>query len=312
MALAKLRDDPATVDHLVTRGWGNIAAQVDRELDERRRRTARAELIAQLRADGRRVVDLDDSRSVWSLTYDTELRPLGRDHGHLPIDPAVHAGEACHVVAVLHDGEQVAVCTDLASHPQGRELLEPIAVKDEPNSLDRTATRETNARVREAQERREPLLRRLLDLASDVDQLAHVARISVLACRGNSTYQRNKIACALLGVQVETNDWGSADPDGTLQRHAAAGDDDDAQRLRTALAIALAEGERVPRLWRASDGGGWRDEITAAHFAHLGVHGHTCTPTETELLTGAGAPLIDVLAGYDDDQVDDVDAEAGE
>lgn len=313
VALAKLRDDPATVDQLVTRGWGNIAAQVDRELDERRRRTARAESIAQLRADGQRVVDLDDSRSVWSLTYDTELRPLGCDHGHLPIDPAVHAGEACHTVAVLHDGERVAVCTDLASHPQGRELLEPIAVKDEPNSPDRTAT-ETNARVREAQSRREPLLRRLLDHAGDVDQLAHVARISVLACRGNSVYQRNKIACALLGIDVETNDWGSADPDGTLQRHAAAGDDDGDgdRRLRTALAIALAEGERVPRLWRASDGGGWRDEITAAHFAHLGVHGHTCTPTETELLTGAGAPLIDVLAGYDDDQVDDVDAEAGQ
>lgn len=311
VALAKLRDDPATVDHLVTRGWGNIAAQVDRELDERRRRTARAESIAQHRDPFTVMQHRDhmaglvgvDGRVDGQVSMVAAQRPQLGVIGQRP--------DAAAVVEVDDPPAIGAQCTDLASHPQGRQLLEPIAVKDEPNSLDRTATRETNARVREAQERREPLLRRLLDLASDVDQLAHVARISVLACRGNSTYQRNKIACALLGLQVETNDWGSADPDGTLQRHAAAGDDD-AQRLRTALAIALAEGERVPRLWRASDGGGWRDETTAAHFAHLGVHGHTCTPTETELLTGAGAPLIDVLAGYDDDQVDDVDAEAGE
>lgn len=126
----------------------------------------------------------------------------------------------------------------------------------------------------------------------------------MLACRGNSAYQRNKIACALLGLEVETSTWGSADPDGTLQRYAAGGDD---QRLRAALAIALAEGERVPRLWQASSGSGWADEITVAHFAHLRAHGHTPTPTQAQSVAGAGAPLIDVLH----DQDDVVDAEVG-
>lgn len=292
VALAKLRDDPDTIDKIVQRGHWNIPAQVDREMDDRRRRTARAESITELQDDGQQIVDLELDHGPWSLTYRNDLRPLGAEHGHLPVDPAVHDGEACHAVAVLYDGAQVPVCTDPASHPEGRDLLQPPDAGNEPRP-DRAAVREANARVRAAQDRREPLLRRLLDRAGDVDQLTHVAHITVLACRGNSTYQRNKIACALLGLQVETNDWGSSDPDGTLRRHAAGGD---TERLRTALAIALAEGERTPRLWQASDGGSWADETTRAHFDHLRDHGHTLDPTEAHLLTGNGAPLIDALA----------------
>jgi len=309
VALAKLRDDPDTVERIAADAW-DIAHQVKLALAERDRQATRAATMSSLQADGLRVVDLDEQRDASSLVYHGRPeRPIGFGWGHLRVDLDGHTGQDCHAVGVLHGGDLVAVCTDPARHPEAAHLQDlgggtrlgatTPAGTSEDRSAARRETRERNAEVRAAQARRDETIQRLLAAPVGRDGLEHVARMTVLACRGNSTFQRNKIACQLLGLDVRTDQWGNADLDGTLHAHA---DLDDDRRLRTALAIALAEGERTPRLWQASDGSSWRGTTTAAHFDYLRRHGHTLTPIEASLLGAAGAPLVDALAELDDDQ----------
>jgi hypothetical protein len=205
------------------------------------------------------------------------IKPLaGQTHysgEEVKVDPEAHAAEKCHAAVIDEDGDITLVCTSPKRHRKEGESPVKTGLNDE-QKLERRATIARNKAVREARDRRNEYLLKLVKRRIPLGELLpHLT----LQWTHHADGRTLEIACDLLGIKVESKHGWGADYRSPLLAHAATSSD---ALARVGLAVALAASEQQQR----TDHPQWYGEHLQLHFAFLEKQGYELADIERKEL----------------------------
>jgi ParB/RepB/Spo0J family partition protein len=289
LELTKLRDDPKRqLQAWKQRGqvYGGLPAAVEEELEAKKRDELIAAEEAKLEAKGVRLVRFTRPRNRWDSPElpkgAIEIRK-GGGWDELNLEPAAHASEPCHAIAVRigrrNDGkpELVPVCTDRKRHPKAKTRSEGGRAPSSPTrSEGGRAPSSPSQAQKEANELRKACAARRAFAAIVVQK--RIAKTEhtelVLETLINSAHSEVlKVACKLL--ELDTAGGGFRDFGTSLRAHAGKSA---LNRERVELAIGFATHEE----FMTGPWNGWADH--AGYVKLLERHGYQPTAIERKKL----------------------------
>lgn len=235
VTIAKLAGEPDRIARVLDRqSWQSVEDAVEVELVSRERDKKIAVLAAEAEAEGLKVVLFSGGGG-----YQAEL-PKGVFGIHrspqygkvLPLDPAKHADQPCHAVAIHpRTFDRVPVCTDRKNHPKAKTPDEKWREKrSSPEDKEAAARREEEReQLTQAEEARLQFATDLFSRKSAVPKAVMVdfiLRAMVEICKNGDGYE---YAHTVLGLENGRD---------AIEKYASKGD---AELLHVAFALALGE-----------------------------------------------------------------------
>jgi len=255
------------------KNWG-IERAVEQELQEADWAEQRQKAIEALKADGVKVIVVDDH---YYSSYGRKERPLGNGYDQLRIKPDVHRSQKCHAAVVDQQGRTTMVCTRPDRHPEAKARGGKGPMSDDEKTK-MAAKRAHNKQRREAEAARAQTMGQLLH-----KRLAKGAVFEHLVTQWvhSADYAPRKVACELLGVEglAPEGMYGGTDYVTPLLAYTAQGH---GQLERAALALAFAVAEPPLR----QDWPQWTTAVARRHFAFLESQGYQVSPAEQLELDG--------------------------